>query len=225
MTDHDTDELTLSRREASAFDVVLRGYDREQVEERLLQWSEALTDAEQQRDAALQALAEARRAAEHKSPGLQLSERLKQILVLAEQEAADIRSAAEAEVRDGLDRVRTEADALRERTHADLRRETSAAQAEARQFIADAQIQAREVISAAEEEARDVALIAARTREESVEQHEILLARQREETEQVADQLRQEIVALEQRRDDVRTQLEHLRDALATSVGSLSPPA
>jgi len=223
--DHDTDELTLSRREASAFDIVLRGYDREQVEERLLQWSEALTEAEDQRDAALEALKETRRTAEKPSPALKISERMKTILLLAEQEAAEIRAEAAAEVRDAVDRTRAEVDKVREEARADLDEEIRTARLEARQLIVDAQEDARRILSEAQAEAHDVELTAARNRDEAIEQHQILLARHREQAQQVSEQLRQEIVALEQRRDEVRAQLERLRDALSSSVGSLTETA
>jgi hypothetical protein len=222
MPDHHTDELTLSRREASAFDVVLRGYDREQVEERLLQWSEALTEAEDQRDLALEALQEARRQAERPSPALQISDRLRQILGLAEQEAADIRAEAAAEVRDAVERVRAEAADIREKAHADLRRDIATAQQEAEQLVAEAQAQARQILAQADEEAQDVAVTTARTRDGAHEAHQLLLAEHRREQDQVAEHLRQEIVAFEQRRDQVREQLEQLRDALSSSVGNLS---
>ena len=221
MTDHDTDELALTRREASAFDIVLRGYDREQVEERLLQWSEALADAQDERDAALADLQEAKRQAENRSPALQISERLREILVLAEQEATQIRADAAAEVRDAVTTARTDSEAIREKTAEDIRREIAAAQQESRRIISEAKAEARDLLVAAEEEAKDVAVTTARARQEAQESHEILLARHHEQAEQVAEQLRQEIVALEQRRDDVREQLERLRDALASSVGNL----
>jgi cell division septum initiation protein DivIVA len=221
MTDHDTDELALTRREASAFDIVLRGYDREQVEERLLQWSEALADAQDERDTALNELAEARHQVENQSPALQVSDRLREILTLAEQEATQIRADAAAEVRDAVEAARNQSADIRTKSDAEIRKNTAAANNEAKRIVAEAKAHAREVLAAAEEEAKDVAVTTARTRQESLEAHDILIARQHEETEQLGEQLRQEIVALEQRRDDVREQLERLRDALGTSVGSL----
>ena len=221
MTEHDTDELALTRREASAFDIVLRGYDREQVEERLLQWSEALADAQDERDATLTELAEARRQVENQSPALQVSDRLREILMLAEQEATQIRADAAAEVRDAVEAARTQSADIRTKSEAEIRKNTAAANTEAKRIVAEAKAHARELLAAAEEEAKDVAVTTARTRQEALEAHDILVARQHEESEQLGEQLRQEIVALEQRRDDVREQLERLRDALGTSVGSL----
>jgi cell division septum initiation protein DivIVA len=218
----DTDELSLGRREGSAFDLVLRGYDREQVEERLSQWADALTQAEEQRNDALAALAEAEARAEAAPPrpAVELSARLQQILVLAEDEAHEIRTVAEDEVRTAVDRARTEAAAVRDAAHAELRRELAAARDEAASLLADVSAEAERMLAAAREEADDVAMETARIRQEAHETHERLLADQQAQHRRQTDLLLEEITQLEARRDEVRATIARLRDALAASVGT-----
>jgi cell division septum initiation protein DivIVA len=213
----DTHELSLGRREGSAFDLVLRGYDREQVEERLSQWADALTQAEEQRNDALTALAQAQARADAAPPrpAVELSDRLKQILVLAEDEASEIRAVADHEVRTAVDRARAEATAVREQAHADLRRDVDAARTEAARVLADAREEAERTLAAAREEAEDVAMDTARTRDEAHEAHEQLLIDQQARHRRETDRLLEEITQLEVRRDEVRAQINRLRDSLS----------
>lgn len=213
----DTHELSLGRREGSAFDLVLRGYDREQVEERLAQWADALTQAEEQRNDALAALAqaEARADAVPPRPAVELSGRLQQILVLAEDEANEIRAVTDHEVRTAVDRARAEAAAVREQAHADLRQDVDSARAEATRLLTEARAEAERTLSAAREEADDVAMDTARTRDEAHQQHEQLLADQLAQHRRETDRLLEEITQLEVRRDEVRAQINRLRDSLS----------
>jgi cell division septum initiation protein DivIVA len=219
----DTHELSLGRREGSAFDVVLRGYDREQVEDRLAQWADALAQAEDQRNEAFAALAEveAQVQAAPPRPVVELSDRLRQILVLAEDEATETRAVAQEEVRTAVERARAEAAAVRDKAHADLRRDVAAAQAEASRTITEARAEAEQLLAVAREEAEDLALHTARTREEAHEAHETLLAEQQAKHRRETDRLLEEITQLEARRDEVRAQIARLRDALSASVGAV----
>lgn len=212
----DTHELSLGRREGSAFDVVLRGYDREQVEDRLVQWADALALAEEQRDDAIATLAEVQARAEAAPrPVIELSNRLRNILVLAEDEAAEIRAVAAEEVRTAVDRARSEAAAVSERAHAELRRDVEAAREEAARILGDAHAEAERTLACAREEAEDVAMDTARTREEAHQAHQRLIAEQQAAQRREADRLTEEITHLEARRDEVRDQIARLRDSLS----------
>lgn len=213
----DTDEISIGRREGNAFDLVLRGYDRDQVEERLAQWADALVQAEQQRDEALIALAEAE--ASPPRPAIELSDRLQRILVMAEDEADEIRTNADERVRTAVNQAEAEAAAVREAADHDVRRELASARAEATRIVNEALNEARRTLEHASAEAADVALNTAKQRQEAMEAHEALLAEQQSEHRRETDRLLEEITHLEASRDEVREQVTRLRDALAASVG------
>ncbi len=174
----DDDLLPLSEEhEGSGFDVVLRGYDRRQVNDYVERVEVAVADAERQhtedgeRLAALELevqslqvrLADAEReAAGLPEPASRLTERLAAMLSLAEQEAEEIVSQAR-------DRAAT---SMSERTSDLDRREAavSGAEAAAEQLRLEAQRDAQELRLRAQQETQAQQAEARRTADEAVQQ-------------------------------------------------------
>lgn len=221
----DTGEMPLTSREGSVFDVVLRGYDRQQVEERLAQWAQALTGAERQRDAALAALQQARAQAARNSVADQLSDRLREILRLAEDEADAIREQARQEVSGAVGQAREQAEQLRAAARREVDQASEQAREQAELIVGRAHAEAEHLLAQAKAEAEDVAADTARVRAEGRREHEQALSAQRAEQAAERQQLEAEIAELERRRDQVRTDVARLRDALAASVGTMLPDA
>jgi cell division septum initiation protein DivIVA len=119
----------LDRRDLAdaAFDVVLRGYDKRQVDERLRFLGSQLTAAENalrvatQRTAALQDELNEVRAATSESPGdSNFGARVEKILNLAQDEAREVRSQADAAAAAVVDQARTEAAEQRQRAEQEI---------------------------------------------------------------------------------------------------------
>jgi cell division septum initiation protein DivIVA len=139
MPDDDTgglDEVLAGR----SFDIVLRGYDRVQVD-RHLDWLE---------DQLLQARSE---AARDRPSYAQLGERITRILELADQEAESIRRAALS----ATDDARAEASKIAERAQAEAGATTEQARANAERILAEARTQARQILDAAGREVQAMA--------------------------------------------------------------------
>ncbi|MCU1589957.1 MAG: hypothetical protein JWP11_1213 [Frankiales bacterium] len=219
----------------NGFDVVLRGYDRRQVDDYLDRVEAALNDADArhaedaQRLSALESqvtdmherLADAeRRAAGRPEPAAVAGDRIAAMLHLAEEEAASIRAAAtqdaeglvaEAQVRAGQESAKRTSE-LDQREH-DIA--TAAEQAAAtRQQAAEEAVAIR---ARAEEEA-----VAGRqhAQEELRRMHE---AGQLEAAAMTAEARRQ-VEELSRQRDAIAAQLQSLRDTLSGAVGPLSAP-
>lgn len=248
-----TREIRLGTREGSIFDLVRRGYDRTQVEERLAQWAAALSAAEQQRDSALAGLKQAKAAAAQSNPAELISDRLRQILRLAEEEADQVRADARAELAGAVGQARAEATAIRQQAQdeaeqllaevheqAEQEREAAAVDraegaeqredqvnwghAEADRLVAAATAQAERLIAAGHAEAEELTAWTEQRRDEALAEHQRSLAEQREEHAVQRSRLEAEIAELQQRRDATREEIARLRDALAASVGSLGQP-
>ncbi len=128
----------------TAFDVVLRGYDKRQVDERLRFLGSELVAARHELQAAGQrvamledALSQARSGGEPGGDG-QFGARVEKILKLAEDEAREVRAAAGAQA-DELSRAAT----------ADAQKVGKAARAEADQLVSQARTEAERLVAAA----------------------------------------------------------------------------
>lgn len=232
--DHDT----------GGFDVVLRGYDRHQVEDYIERVELALGEADRlhredgERLAALEeevravkvALAETeRRAAGLPEPLSNVGERLATILRLAEEEADEVvahareRAAKETAERTAALEQReariagaaAEADRVRLEAQQDATALREQAQREAADLVRRAKEQAQEVLDSAAEEADR----RRRTAEEDVAiLHEDARAREQERL-AAADA---EVAELARQRDVIAAQLEDLRRTLAAAVKPLA---
>lgn len=193
--------------EQRGFDVVLRGYDRTQVDrhvawlEELLASEEAKAKvAEQNVNAAQEEVARARRDAGAMQAQLQrgkptyeaLGQRIGQMLALAEQEAEALRATG-----------RTEAQALQ------------------------GNLQQQEAVAAKEREGRNRA---------AEQEAAALVRRAREEADRVVGEARrqaagttqtaqQQVEQLARQRDAIRAELTRLRDGLAAAMGGPAPGA
>lgn len=230
-------------QDAAGFDVVLRGYDRRQVEDYVERVEVALAEAERQHAedgerltvvehemAALQSrLAEAeQRAAGLPEPASKVGSRLTEMLRLAEEEAEQLvaqardRAAASMSERTAdldlreaaVSRATTEADQARLEAQRDAEAVRARAQQEASTATAEARRQADETVAQAEAEARRLVSQA----------HEQAEAKKRTAEEDVAiihEDSRvhgQHLVADAQRQvDELRTQ----RDAIAAQLQNL----
>lgn len=148
----------------SHFRVVMRGYDATEVDRRVGELTDAATAAQQQAQelsSRLREVEEHSRTVQEASQGHpasppsfdELGERIGQILVLAEEEAAAIRAAAKSDF-DSQQRLADEA-AGRTRVEADqyAEQQRGAADAEAARSLQDARRQADEMLDGAERDA------------------------------------------------------------------------
>jgi DivIVA domain-containing protein len=219
----------------SGFDVVLRGYDRRQVDDYLDRVEAALNDADArhaedaQRLAALESqvidmherLADAeRRAAGRPEPPAVAGDRIAAMLRLAEEEAEAVRAAAteeaerilsEAQQRAGQESAKRTAE-LDRREH-DIATAADEAGATRRQAEQDAEaIRAR-----ADEEA-------AGTRQQAQEDLRRMHEAGQLEAASMTAEARRQVEELSRQRDAIAAQLQSLRDTLAGAVGPLSTP-
>jgi cell division septum initiation protein DivIVA len=139
------------------FDLVRRGYDREQVDSHLAWLEERVQEAEQAREAAeasaSQAAADAEQAREELESGRPswdaLGERISTILNLAEEEGADIRAARSREADQLLAQARHDA-AEAERLHGVRLRD---AERQAQEIVREAQREAEQVVRDGQQQA------------------------------------------------------------------------
>jgi cell division septum initiation protein DivIVA len=160
MSEH-TDLLPLRGPEdgGPVFDLVRRGYDREQVDSHLAWLEERVQEAEQAREAAeagaSQATAEAEQAREDLEAGRpswdSLGERISAILNLAEEEGAEIRAARSREADQLLAQARHDA-AEAERLHGVRLRD---AERQAQEIVREAQREAEQIVRDAQQHAME----------------------------------------------------------------------
>ncbi|HSP38923.1 MAG TPA: sugar-binding protein [Frankiaceae bacterium] len=158
MSEH-TDLLPLRGPEEGGpvFDLVRRGYDREQVDSHLAWLEERVQEAEQAREAAeasaSQASADADQARDELESGRPswdaLGERISTILNLAEEEGAEIRAARSREADQLLGQARHDA-AEAERLHGVRLRD---AERQAQEIVRDAQREAEQVVREGQQQA------------------------------------------------------------------------
>lgn len=158
MSEEDTTFIPLDTAMADrAFDIVLRGYDRAQVD-RYVEWAEAQ-------------VAEARNAASRDRPNYaELGERVVRILELAEEEASSMRAAAQA----AADAIRSDALTATERARGEADSITATATARAEEIMTEAATRSQRATAEALEEAE-------RIRREAREEADRLLYAAREE--------------------------------------------
>lgn len=226
------------------FDVVMRGYDRRQVDATLASLHERLAAldamlaaehaARQRRDAELAELRsdlmQARQAALPEPPTFEgLGERVGQILALARDEAQEMLREAQASV--APRRVAAEEDVARLRAEAEAEAERLVAQG--RQRLAEAELAAETATRRAESEALAVRAQAHKeadeVRAETRDEAEQALTNASREAGDLRRSAREEVDRLAAQRDEVRADLTRLRDALGLAVGGAkddaAPPA
>jgi cell division septum initiation protein DivIVA len=231
--------------DGSGFDVVLRGYDRRQVEDYVHRVELTLGDADRQhhedgeRILALEeelakaqlALGEAQRRAEGQpDPASLVGERLATMLRLAEEEAEEIVEHARAKAAQSTAERNAElsareaaiadASSAADRTRMEAQRDAQAlrdkAQQEADDLLRRTKEQVDELLASASEDAER----RRRTAEEDVAiLHEDARAREQERL-AAADA---EVAELARQRDTIAGQLEDLRRTLAAAVKPLAP--
>jgi cell division septum initiation protein DivIVA len=204
MSEH-TDLLPLRSPEEGgpAFELVRRGYDRDQVENHLGWLEDQLRNAEIARDAAEQAAASAAAEAEAAREELEsgrpqwheFGDRITQILTLAEEQGTQIRAQRSQEADELLAEARQiSADA--DRIHGSRIRE---GETQAQEIIANAQAEADRMLMRAQQETAEEERAAARR-----------------------------LAELERQRDAVNAQLSRLHEALAAALApsiSIQQPA
>lgn len=240
-----TDPL-LDDDQPAGFDVVLRGYDRRQVDDYLDRVEQALNDADarhaedsgrlavlEQQVADLQErLADAeRRAAGLPEPVPAAGDRIATMLRLADEEATALRQdaavAAEAMIAD----ARVQAEQQTEQRSADLdRRErdvrdaqeladkaTLQAQEDAETIRANARRDAERILEQAHQEAES-------TRAQGAEDLRRMHEAGQLEAAAMTAEARRQVEDLSRQRDTIAAQLQSLRDTLSGAVGPLAAP-
>ncbi|WP_448627245.1 hypothetical protein [Geodermatophilus sp. URMC 64] len=224
MSDPHRDMMPMHEAQHS-FDVVLRGYDRNQVAETIERLEADFRIALADRDAAvarsadlagqLQAMhgeieALRRKAATAAAPTFEnMSERISHMLRLAEEEAADIRRIAEQEAQAVREQTAAEERAMHERHaagQAEVERMIAEARQNAEQIASKAQIRADELVQKAQERVARLDAESQARRAKAEEDFEIAIrakraeaARQDEERERVSTQAaRQRVATAEQ---------------------------
>jgi DivIVA domain-containing protein len=219
----------------NGFDVVLRGYDRRQVDDYLDRVETALNDADArhaedaQRLTALESqvtdmherLADAeRRAAGRPEPAPVAGDRIAAMLRLAEEEAGAIRAAAteEAERVVAAAQQRASQESAKRSTELDQREKQIATALDAAAAANQQAQQDAEVIRAAAED--EAVSIRQQAQEELRRMHE---AGQLEAA-SMTTEARRQVEELSRQRDAIAAQLQSLRDTLSGAVGPLSAP-
>jgi hypothetical protein len=187
-----------------AFELVRRGYDRDQVDNHLGWLEDQLRNAEIARDAAEHAAASAAADAEGAREELEsgrpqwheFGDRITEILNLAEEQGAQIRAQRSQEADELLQEARQlSADTERECTQQVRETESTCAQR-----VRDAEAQAKEIVTSAQSEADRLMM---RTQQETAELERVSSRR-------LAD--------LERQRDAVNAQLERINEALQNAL-------
>lgn len=250
MSDQPGDLLPLQdEQESGGFDVVLRGYDRRQVEDYVERVEAVLAAADRKHaddEQRLQALETQvlglqsqlteteRRAAGRPEPASLVGERIATMLRLAEEEAEQIVDRAReqasrtmAERTEELDRreaaiatAATEADQVRLEAQQDAQGVRSRAQEEAQALLADARRQADELTAQVREQAEA-------KRRQAEEDVSLLHDAARAESAAMTQEARRQVEELSLQRDTIAAQLQALRETLSAAVGPLgtAPPA
>lgn len=227
MSEH-TDLLPLRSPEEGgpAFELVRRGYDRDQVENHLGWLEDQLRNAEIARDAAEHAAATAAAEAEAAREALELGrpqwnelgDRITQILTLAEEQGTEIRMQRTREADELLADARQAAiDA--DRAHGQRLRE---ADAQAAQLVSDAQSQSEQMMSDAQNRSEQM-LSDAQNRSEQIlgdaqNQADSLLTRVQKQASDEERASSRRLAELERQRDAVNAQLSRLHEALSQAL-------
>ncbi|MEO6204295.1 MAG: DivIVA domain-containing protein [Mycobacteriales bacterium] len=240
----DEDLLPVSHDEQpSGFDVVLRGYDRRQVDDYLDRVEVALQEADsrhaqdtarigaiEEELTALQARLDdaERRAAGRPEPASTVGDRLAVMLRLAEEEAGAVRAEATAEAERTVSEARVRAEQQTGQRNAEL----DAREADLRRSLEDADkatLQAQQDAETIREHAkRDAEQLLAQAKQQASastatmdeEMRQIREEGQREASAMTAEARRQ-VAELSRQRDAIAAQLQSLRDTLSGAVGPL----
>ena len=189
-----------------AFELVRRGYDRDQVENHLGWLEDQLRNAEIARDAAEHVAATA--SLELGRPQWnELGDRVTQILTLAEEQGTEIRLQRTREADELLADARQAAiDA--DRTHGQRIRE---AEAQAQQIVADAHGESHRLMSEAQTESE-------RLLSDAQDEAEHLLTRVQKQADDEERAANRRLAELERQRDAVNAQLSRLHEALSQAL-------
>lgn len=216
MNDH-TEVLPAPLQE-DAFDIVMRGYSRGQVDEyvrrtkrqleelesRLARAEREAEDARRERDAARNDASTTQRKLEGQEPSYEdLGERLTQILNLAHEEAEERRERIVAEAEQWRTQAREEAEGV----HDEVERQRAAAASEAERVRSEAHEEAERVRTEAEESAEQL-------RAEAEQRAEQLVSEAEGRSRDVEESARQRVEDLERQHADLVERLASVRDSL-----------
>ena len=234
-----------------AFDTVLRGYERRQVDDfvgrlkdEITQLKDDLSEAQRKRrlanehaEATERELREVRAKSAHSEPRSvedSFGYRAEKLLRIAEQEAAEVRTHASRESAAIIEQARTEAEKHRHEVEQSLIARAAVLEQQAAQRNAELQEREQQIsdqLSAAREQADQLHAAAARTadrlRQESEAAAEEAKLRAATDIQRQRDQAAQEIARLDKVQADVRSELARLNDVLSNelSAGSRGMPA
>lgn len=234
-----------------AFDTVLRGYERRQVDDfvgrlkdEITQLKDDLSEAQRKRrlanehaEATERELREVRAKSAHSEPRSvedSFGYRAEKLLRIAEQEAAEVRTHASRESAAIIEQARTEAEKHRHEVEQGLIARAAVLEQQAAQRNAELQEREQQIsdqLSAAREQADQLHAAAARTadrlRQESEAAAEEAKLRAATDIQRQRDQAAQEIARLDKVQADVRSELARLNDVLSNelSAGSRGMPA
>jgi hypothetical protein len=230
--------------ETQQFDTVLRGYERRQVDEfvvernKELAWLKMeLAEAHRQRRLATEhaegtekELREVRASSAHSEPASiedSFGYRAEKLLRMAEQEAAEVRSQASRESAGIIEQARTEAEKHRHEVEQSLIARASLLEQQAAQRTAELQEREQQIsdqLSAAREQADQLHAAAVRAadrlQEESIAAAEETKLRAETAAKRQLDQAAQEIARLSALQTDVRSELGRLAQMLANELAA-----
>jgi hypothetical protein len=235
---------TSSGTETHQFDTVLRGYERRQVDEFVVEknkeiaWLKMeLAEAHRQRRLATEhaegtetELRELRANSAHTEPASiedSFGYRAEKLLRMAEQEAAEVRSQASRESAGIIEQARTEAEKHRHEVEQSLIARASLLEQQAAQRTTELQEREQQIsdqLSAAREQADQLHAAAVRAadrlQEESVAAAEETKVRAETAAKRQLDQAAQEIARLSALQTDVRSELGRLAQMLANELSA-----
>lgn len=231
-------------REGAGFDLQMRGYAREQVEQRIHEWATAYDALELERDQLLTEITDLRARPQQLSPLSSMSARVTQIVEAAEAEAADLQASAQrvadsivVDAREAADadlevaaHARADATVEADRMLIEARQATEAmrrdsreaadrlvleAQAEAEAVRAAVRGEQEQILSAARADAAELERTTAYQREKAEAEHQRLLAAHTSQQKRYAADLRAELADLQRLRDEAQAEVDRLRQMLS----------
>lgn len=226
----------------AAFDTVLRGYDRRQVDEAISRREEEVdrlraelaemtrqrrlaTDHAEATEQELRELTARSAHAQPASPEDGFGFRAEKLLRLAEQEAAETRSSAGRESAAIIEKSRTEAERHRHEAEQALIARTAVLEQQAAQRSTELQEREKQIadqLAAARQQAEEMHAAAVRAaerlREESEAAAEDVRARSEAAMQRRRQQAEQEVARLARIRSDARSELGRLAELLATEL-------
>ncbi len=239
-------------RESEGFDLKVRGYDREQVEQRIHEWATAYDQVEMERDQLLAELTDLRARPAQLSPLASMSARVARVVEDAEIEANEALAAARHEADAHLaeaqhqasdelnaaaqeraiarsesirlvDDAQSEAERMLSEAQATYSRVVGEANAEAERIRAVLAQEEEQILSGARLEAAELERATARQREIAEAEHHRLLAAHANQQKQYAAALRGELEDLEARRAEAEGELARLRQLVAVPTAAPAP--